>query len=131
LSGQFLQRRLFAAVDAILGAIFTSHTPKCNEMSQLKCGKITNCGLTILLSLGFPFAAYELRHSLDLAMLTKWPVLLQNGSGNPTRHAYFFGTVVVYTCLQRRTTFFLRCYNFAILVILLTERLSFQKVIQF
>jgi len=26
LSGQFLQRNLFAAVDAILGAIVTSHT---------------------------------------------------------------------------------------------------------
>jgi len=28
LSGQFLQKSLFAAVDAILGAIVTSHTPE-------------------------------------------------------------------------------------------------------
>jgi len=31
----------------------------------------------------FPYAAYELRHSLDLALLTKWPVFLQNAFGNP------------------------------------------------
>jgi len=38
LSGQFLQGNLFAAVDAILGAIITSHThthtPKCNETAK-------------------------------------------------------------------------------------------------
>jgi len=31
----------------------------------------------------FPCAAYELRHSLDLALLTKWPVFLENAFGNP------------------------------------------------
>ena len=31
----------------------------------------------------FPCAAYELRHSSDLALLTKWPVFLQNAFGNP------------------------------------------------
>jgi len=36
------------------------------------------------LILGFPCAAYELRHSLDLALLTKWPVFLQNAFGNLT-----------------------------------------------
>jgi len=35
LSGQFFQRSLFAAVDAIPGAIVTSHTH--TEMSQPKC----------------------------------------------------------------------------------------------
>ena len=36
------------------------------------------------MSLCFPCAAYELRHSLDLALLTKWPVCLQNAFDNPT-----------------------------------------------
>jgi len=31
----------------------------------------------------FPCVAYELRHSSDLALLTKWPVFLQNAFGNP------------------------------------------------
>jgi len=31
----------------------------------------------------FPCAAYELRHSSDLALLTKWPVFLQTAFGNP------------------------------------------------
>jgi len=35
LSGQFLQRSLFAAVDAILGAIVTSHTHR-NVTNQPK-----------------------------------------------------------------------------------------------
>jgi len=35
------------------------------------------------LPLSFPCAAYELRHSSDLALLTKWPVFLQNAFGNP------------------------------------------------
>jgi len=38
LSGQFLQRSLFAAVDAILGAIVTSHTHR-NVISQPKYGQ--------------------------------------------------------------------------------------------
>jgi len=38
LSGQILQRSLFAAVDAILGAIATSHThtPKCKEPAKTR-----------------------------------------------------------------------------------------------
>jgi len=47
LSGQFLQGSLFAAVDAFLGAIVTSHTHR-NATSQPKYGKIINCGLTTL-----------------------------------------------------------------------------------
>ena len=31
----------------------------------------------------FPCAAYELQHSSDLALMTKWPVFLQNAFGNP------------------------------------------------
>jgi len=37
LSGQFFQQSLFTAVDAILGAIITSHTHR-NGMSQPKYG---------------------------------------------------------------------------------------------
>jgi len=48
LSGQLLQRSLFAAVDAILGAIVTSHTHQ-NVMSQPKYKQIINCGLTMLI----------------------------------------------------------------------------------
>ena len=50
----FLQRSLFAAVDAILGAIVTSHThtPKCIESAKI--GQIINCGLTILIVSVFP-----------------------------------------------------------------------------
>jgi len=40
LSGQFLHRSLFAAVDAILGAIVTSHTHR-NAMIQSKYRQIT------------------------------------------------------------------------------------------
>jgi len=38
LSGQFLQRSLFAAVDAILGAIVldATHTTKCNESPKIQ-----------------------------------------------------------------------------------------------
>jgi len=32
--------------------------------------------------LSFPCAAYDLRHSSDLSLLTKWPVFLQNAFGN-------------------------------------------------
>jgi len=40
LSGQFLQRSLYAAVDAILGAIVTSLTHR-NAMIQPKYGQIS------------------------------------------------------------------------------------------
>jgi len=86
LSGQFLQRSLFAAVEAILGAIFTSHTHR-NVTSQPKYGQIINCGLTILIvSL---FSLCRLRTTTQLRSSTvdisKWPVFLQHASGNPTR----------------------------------------------
>jgi len=48
MSGQFLQRSLFVAVDAILCAIDTSHTHR-NVTNQPKYGQIINCGLTILI----------------------------------------------------------------------------------
>jgi len=73
LSGQLLQRSLFAAADAILGAIVTSHTHQ-NVMNQPKYGQINNCGLTRLIVSLFSCATYELQHSLDLALLTKYPV---------------------------------------------------------
>ena len=46
LSGQFLQQSFFPAVDAILGAIVTSHTHR-NVTNQPKYGNIINCGLTV------------------------------------------------------------------------------------
>jgi len=54
LSGQFLQRSLFAAVDdAILSAIVPSHQHR-NVTNQPKQGQIINCGLTILIVSVFP-----------------------------------------------------------------------------
>jgi len=41
--------KFISTVDAILGAIVTSHTPKSIEMSQPKYGQIINCYLTILI----------------------------------------------------------------------------------
>jgi len=48
LSGQIVQRSLFAAFDAIFGAIDTSHTHR-NVTNQLKYGQIIYCGVTILI----------------------------------------------------------------------------------
>ena len=49
MSGQFLQRSLFAAGDAILGAIVTSHTHQnVTDQNQPKYGQIINCGITVL-----------------------------------------------------------------------------------
>jgi len=46
-----------------------THTPKCNEPAKIRA----NCGLKqYSLSLRFPCAAYELRQSLDLALLTNY-----------------------------------------------------------
>jgi len=83
LSGQFFQQSLFIAVDAILGAIVTSHTYS-NVMSQPKYGQMSNCGLTILIvSL---FSLCRLRNTARLRSGTveksKLPVFLQNASGN-------------------------------------------------
>jgi len=84
LSGQFFQRSLFGAVDAILRAIFASCTHR-NAMNQPKYRKVINCGLTILIvSL---FILCRLRNTTQLrsgtADKSKWPVFLQNASGNP------------------------------------------------
>jgi len=49
----FLQRSLFAAVDAILSAIVTSHQHR-NVTNQPKHGQIINCGLTIQIVSVFP-----------------------------------------------------------------------------
>ena len=49
MSGQSVQRSLFAAVDAIFGAIDTSYT-HLNVTNQPKYGQIINCGLTILIA---------------------------------------------------------------------------------
>jgi len=48
LSGQTLQRSLFAADDAIFGSIDTSHTHR-NVTNQPKYGQIINCRLSILI----------------------------------------------------------------------------------
>jgi len=48
LSGKFLQRSLFAAVDTILSAIVTSHHHR-HVTNQSKHRQIINCGLTILI----------------------------------------------------------------------------------
>jgi len=92
LSGQFSQRSLFAAVDAILGAIFASRTIR-NVMKQSKYNQIIkliiiNCGLTILIvSL---FSLCRLRNTAQLRSGTvdksKWPVFLQNESDNQWRN---------------------------------------------
>jgi len=53
LSGQFLQRSLFATADGILGAIVTSHTHR-NVINHPKNGQIINYGLTIRIVYVFP-----------------------------------------------------------------------------
>jgi len=74
LSGQFFQQSLFAAVDAIPGAIVTSHTHR-NATSQQIYWRMINCGLTILIvSL---FSLCRLRNTTQLRSGTvdksKWP----------------------------------------------------------
>jgi len=89
LSRKFFQRSLFAAVDAMLGAIFASRTHR-NEMSQPKYRQIINCGIEILIvSL---CSLCDLRITTQLRSGTveksKWPVILQNASGNPISNSY-------------------------------------------
>jgi len=57
-----------------------THTPKCNEPAKIRKNY---CRLTILIVSLFPCADYELRHSLDVTLLAKWPVILQKASDNP------------------------------------------------
>jgi len=49
-------------------------TPKCNDPLKIRSNFLKN---TLLCP------AYKLRYSLGLALLTKWPVFLQNTTGNP------------------------------------------------
>jgi len=58
-----------------------THTHR-NVMSQSKYGQI-NCGLTILIVSDFHVLLTNYDTALNLALLTKWPVFLQNASGNP------------------------------------------------
>jgi len=67
LSGQFLQGSLFAAVDAILGAIATSHTHR-NVMSQPNNEQMINWGVTIY-SLSPLFSQYRFFYKTRLATL--------------------------------------------------------------
>jgi len=60
-----------------------AHTPKCNDPPKIGANYLKN---TLLC---FPCAAQELRQSLDLTLLTKWPVFLQNAYGNPSWEAIF------------------------------------------
>jgi len=88
LSGQFSQRSLFAAVDAVLGAIFASRTHR-NVMRQSKYRQIIklviiNCGLTILIFSLFSLCRLQRTAQLRSGTVgkSKWPVFLQNESGN-------------------------------------------------
>jgi len=66
LSGEFLQRSLFAAVVAILGAIVTSHTHR-NVRNQPKKIQISNCGVTMLIVSVFlvPLTNYDTAGAVD------------------------------------------------------------------
>jgi len=99
LSGQFFQQSLFAAVDTIHGAIVTSQTYR-NVMSQPKYGQI-NCGLTILIMSLFSLCCLQNTTQLrsGTADKSKWPVFLQNTSGNPMCHA-LDNFYVHFTCLN-------------------------------
>jgi len=110
LSGRFFQRSLFAAVDEILGAIFASRTHR-NVTSQPKYWNIINCGSTILIvSL---FSLCRLRNTTRLRSSTvdkpKWPVFLQNASGNPICEALFSRHVL--NEVYRNVFIALRCYK--------------------
>jgi len=65
LSEQLLQRSLFAAVDAILSAIITSHTPKCSEWAK-------NAGKLLIVAK---------RYSLSLLSLCRLRITTQLRSG--------------------------------------------------
>jgi len=70
LSGQFLRRSLFAAVDAFLVAVVTSHTQG-NVTSQLKYGQIINCGLTILIDSRFSLCRLRITTQLRSGAVDK------------------------------------------------------------
>jgi len=80
LSGQFLQRILFVAVDAIPG-VFSCHTH-----TEMLCASQNTGKLLVVAKKNVflvPCFAYKIQHSLDLSRLPKWPVFSQNASGNP------------------------------------------------
>jgi len=97
LSGHFFQRSLFAAFDAILGAIVTSHTHRI-IMSQPKYGHIINCFWTVLIVSPFSLCRLRIRTQLRSGTVdkSKWPVFLQNASGNPTSQVYEMQNAVVF-----------------------------------
>jgi len=83
LSGQFSQRSLFAAVDAILGANFASRTHR-NVMKQSTYNQIIklviiNCGLTILIVSLISLCRFRNAAQLRSGTVdkSKWPVFLQ------------------------------------------------------
>ena len=57
-----------------------THTPKCNELAKI--GQIINCGWTILIVSVFPVLLTKYDTAQIWALLTKWPVFLQNAFGN-------------------------------------------------
>jgi len=58
---------------------------------------------------------YELRHSLDLSLLKKRPVFLQNASGNPSTAQFFrvcfSNSDETFSMLLANTTTDLKCRN--------------------
>ena len=70
MSGQFLQRSLIAAVDAIFGPIVTSHTHR-NVTNQPKYGQIINCGLTTLIASLFPLCHLRITTQLRSGTVDK------------------------------------------------------------
>jgi len=48
----------------------------------------------------FPCATYELRRSLDLALLTKWSAFLNNAFGNPAYIRVWHGDAVASATLK-------------------------------
>ena len=71
-------------------ALYVTHIPKCNEPAKTQGNY--NCGLTILIV--FLFSLCRLRNTTQLRSGTvdksKWPVFLQNASGNPSLETRFW-----------------------------------------
>jgi len=82
LSGQFLQRSSFAAVDAIVGAVVTSHTHR-NVTNQPKYGQIINCALTILIVAVF-LCCLRISTKLRPGAVDKMAGIFENTFGNLT-----------------------------------------------
>jgi len=82
LSGQFLQRSLFAAVDAILGAIVTSHTHR-NVTNQPKYGQMINCGLTTLIVSLFSLCRLRITTQLRSGAVGKMAVFFTKRTWQP------------------------------------------------